>query len=152
MTYINEPGLEGTSLLNPDLRVDFLNQAQDYLNFGYALNSDSENGNTWTEFWVYDANDVQLAYALQNGAYTFPDGTNPSSFPEGYITTTFTGIASYALFDFSSDQGRYILDNFEGKFGSTEVPAAEPIPEPATMLLLGSGLIGLAGIRRKFKK
>jgi hypothetical protein len=151
MTYIQEPGLEGTSLLNPDLRVDFLNQAKNYLKFGFALLSGSESTNTWTKFDVYDAGGNLLVSQTQFGLFTYPNGvTNPpSSFPEGQISVTFPGTARYALFDFSSDGGRYIIDNFEGTYGSTEVPS---VPEPGTLLLLGLGLMGVVGVRRKLRQ
>jgi hypothetical protein len=119
MTYINEPGLEGTSLLATDLRVDFLVGAVNSLSFGFALDSYTEDDTATIS--VYDYSDTLLATVTQNGFYTTtPYGT--SSFPEGHISVSFSGVATYATFDFTSDWGRFIIDNLEGEFGTTERP------------------------------
>jgi len=135
--YINEPGLEGTSELDPDLRVDFTFGATGSLAFGFALNSLVADPAFFASFSVFDSNDNLLASQAVQGLFS------PSSFPEGRVSVAFNGTASYGLFNFTSEFGRYIIDNFEGTYGSTEVP------EPGTLALLGLGLAGLGVSRRR---
>ncbi len=147
-SYISEPGLEGTTILAPDLRVDFLYGTAGSLRFGFAMSllTGLVDG---VEFSIYDASDGLLASTNVLADFTLVDGFMESSFPEGLVDVSFAGVASYALFDFSTnDATRYIIDNFEGTFGSSEnVDNGVPVPTP--LALLGVGLMGLATRKRR---
>lgn len=139
-SYIDEPGLEGTTLLNTDLRVDFLQGAIGNLSFGFALNSAISDPAYFANFQLFNAANTLLATQTVVGNFS------PSSFPEGQVSVSFSGEAAYATFNFTSQFGRYIIDNFKGTFGSTEQPS---IPEPASLTLLSLGLAGLGLTRRR---
>ena len=68
-----------------------------------------------------------------------------------FNTTDFVGFTSDTpITSLTFAEQGYGMDITQFTTGSATSSA--PVPEPATLLLLGSGLLGLAGFRKKFKK
>jgi hypothetical protein len=93
--------------------------------------------------------DLTAYDALNNvlGTIIIPDQVDTLAYPyTGFYGLSFssTSIAKATLTANADDW--FVIDDFTyAGNGNTQVP------EPTTMLLLGLGLVGLAGVRRKFK-
>ena len=118
----------------------------------------------------YDTYATSTEWAAENNI-----GLDDSSFGEGYLWGNSDDDSLLIGFDWLSTGHLYTSSSLVSNWVvGTEVPAINqayaidgsfselyakltltkisPIPEPTTMLLLGSGLIGLAGFRKRFRK
>lgn len=99
----------------------------------------------WTDIY-FDGNKVVNLLEVDPGVYPY----NPLSFLSDGILNVLIDPRGFSYNDFYFNQSVLTASGWRFVEDTPPLPPPSVIPEPTTMLLLGSGLLGLAGL--KFRK
>jgi hypothetical protein len=124
----------------------------DSLEFGLFLGDPLDATETSTSVLIVPGSFVGLSEDSLLSAAAL-DALQPSSFSLATLTFIGSNVGTMTiggdLFELLDTSGSALIHTF-GPVGSASITVS-PVPEPSTMLLLGSGLIGLAAYRRRPK-
>jgi hypothetical protein len=116
----------------------------------FVFSTQSRNHSSWADAEDWSCGDVGGGITnLAEVSYLWDFSSQPDSFT--LATDNFTGISlgssplSFSDVIFGDDWG-------ESLSATLESGTVSPVPEPGTILLLSSGLLGFAGFRKKFRK
>jgi hypothetical protein len=107
----------------------------------YPQSSTLNDGTSWI---VQEGGFIRLASLIFDTDSTISPGNYYFTITGEATGTFFSGFYGNTITEETRSINEYTYVTVSGS-------PSTPIPEPATMLLLGLGLVGLAGLRRKFK-
>ncbi|MFZ7112939.1 MAG: PEP-CTERM sorting domain-containing protein [Desulfatiglandales bacterium] len=157
---ITTPG-NGLDLSSPDATLSF--ETRFYQDSQTNTNPYGD-APVFLRIYTYDTDgDTYLGYRDYSIVYATQNPWSDQPYPTWTtVTVDLNDIGSYTdggTFDITNmSRVRWYGTDWSGggddfvDFRNLTINTGAPIPEPATMILLGSGLLGLAGLRRKFRK